>query len=69
MKRLIALILAAITMLTLCSCDMDSFLSTLDVPPNESEAIPLSFVAELYDNHGIAWMAVEGSSLILSPIK
>lgn len=69
MKRLIALVLAAITILTLCSCDMDSFLSTLDVPPNESEAIPLSFVAELYDNHGIAWMAVEGKQFDIKPNK
>ena len=68
-KKIFAIVLAATITFAFAGCDLDAFLTTLDVPPNENEAIPLSFVAELYDNHGIAWMAVEGSRFDIKPNK
>ena len=69
MKKLISLVLAVIMIFAFAGCDMDAFLTALDVPPNENEAIPLSFVAELYDNHGITWMSIEGKQFDIQPNK
>ena len=65
-KRIFAITLAAIMIFAFAGCDFE-------IPPTAAEIgledVPPRFIAEFYDNRGVEWLSVEGSSFDIQPNK
>ena len=71
MKRLFAILLALALILSLCACGAPYPSGGVNVATNDSsgEPVKISYIAELYDNHGSQWLSVEGTSFSIKPNK
>lgn len=65
-KKIFVIVLTAIMIFAFVGCDFD-------IPPTAAEAglddVPSRFIAEFYDNRGVEWLSVEGSSFDIQPNK
>lgn len=55
----------------LCGCnDMETTIITSDTnTKQQQEPEKISFLADFYDNHGVCWLSVEGTTFSISPNK
>lgn len=75
-KRLVAATIAIIAIVFVCGfcltgCDLEEFFGEVapTVETSTEPATPITFVADLYDNHGTPWLSVEGKSFDIKPNK
>ena len=69
MKKIMAVILAVVLLLSLCAC-ADVTTITMGISESDtSDAVKISYVADFYDNYGSQWLSVEGNSFNISPNK
>lgn len=67
MKKIMAVILVIVLLLSLCAC---ADVTTITMGTSEtSDAVKISYVADFYDNYGSQWLSVEGNSFNISPNK
>lgn len=52
----------------LSGCDLDTTTTTI-TSTSHSEDEKMSLIADFYDNHGVNWLSVEGTSFNISPNK
>jgi len=73
MKRFFAILLAFVMVLSMCACGMPTTYpsggTAVATADPTSEPVRISYIAELYDNHGSQWLAVEGTSFGIQPNK
>lgn len=74
MKKLICMLLAIVCMFSLAACYYDAgggtHLAATEASDSEnSEPVKISFMAELYDNHGSQWLGIEGTTFDIEPNK
>lgn len=67
MKKIMAVVLVVVLLLSLCAC-ADVMTITMDTSET-SDAVKISYVADFYDNYGSQWLSVEGNSFNISPNK
>ena len=70
-KKVFAIILAVIMIFAFAGCDLEAILGET-VPATETStepAVPITFIADFYDNHGAPWLSVEGDSFDIKPNK
>ena len=67
MKKIMAVILVVVLLLSLCAC---TDVTTITMDTSETgDAVKISYVADFYDNYGSQWLSVEGNSFNISPNK
>lgn len=71
MKKLIAILLVIVMMCGLCACGSPYPNGGTVVAENDptAEPVKISYIAELYDNKGSQWLAIEGTSFSIEPNK
>lgn len=70
MKRLFAILLALVLILSLCACGTPYPNGGPSTATDENgNPVQLSYVAEFYDNSGAQWLSVEGTSFDIKPNK
>lgn len=76
MKRLMVATIVIIVIISVCGfcftgCVLEEFFEEAapTVETSTESAIPITFMMDLYDNHGTPWLSVEGKSFNIKPNK
>lgn len=70
-KKIFAIVLAVIMIFAFAGCDLEAIFGEV-TPTTETStepAVPITFIADFYDNHGSPWLSVEGDSFDIKPNK
>ena len=68
-KKVFVIVLTAIMIFAFAGCDLGALLAEPATSESQTEKAPPRFIAEFYDNKGIQWLSVEGSSFDIKPNK
>ena len=69
MKKAILLLLTTATLLFTGCVDTTTHVASADAYDATENPVKISYVAEFYDNEGLNWLNVEGTSFDIKPNK